>query len=270
MACLALGAILFLPLAWWFWNPSLLDKSEAMLNHAKKNTDQPTTDQQPDQPTTDQQPDQPTTDQQPDQPTTDQQPDQPTTDQQPDQPTTDQQPDQPTTDQQPDQPTTDQRPDQPTTDQQPDQPTTDQARPADHRPAARPADHRPAARPADHDQSPTSRQRVLSNRGRQTDVSHGRRCGLAWIYIRLRVEEPSSSRCRPDPFWLLTSAGSSSQCVPDLPCYGRGNDQENDRADPREAHPSITASDPDRKAAAPRTLDHRDRSLIIDQGPSDR
>jgi hypothetical protein len=40
--------------------------------------------------------------------------------------------------------------------------------------------------------------------------------------FRLRVEEPLSSRCRPDPFWLLTSAGSSSRCVPDLPCYGGG------------------------------------------------
>ena len=40
--------------------------------------------------------------------------------------------------------------------------------------------------------------------------------------FRLRVEEPSSSRYQQGPFWLLTSAGSSSQCVPDLPSYGRG------------------------------------------------
>jgi hypothetical protein len=54
--------------------------------------------------------------------------------------------------------------------------------------------------------------------------------------FRLRVEEPSSSRCRPDPFWLLTSAGSSVECVPDLSSHGRGNDQENDQTDPRETH----------------------------------
>ena len=47
--------------------------------------------------------------------------------------------------------------------------------------------------------------------------------------FRLRVEAHLSSRCRPDPFWLLTSAGSSAEFVPDLPCYGRGNDQENDQ-----------------------------------------
>src|SRR4029453_15727867 len=43
--------------------------------------------------------------------------------------------------------------------------------------------------------------------------------------FRLRVEEPSSSVCRPDPFWLLTSAGSSVECVPDLPSHGRGGAQ---------------------------------------------
>jgi hypothetical protein len=31
-----------------------------------------------------------------------------------------------------------------------------------------------------------------------------------------------SSRFQPRLFWLLTSAGLSSQCVPDLSCYGRG------------------------------------------------
>jgi hypothetical protein len=70
---------------------------------------------------------------------------------------------------------------------------------------------------------------------------------LSWDYVepevgfdpttfRLRVEEPSSSRCHPGPFWLLTSAGSSSQCVPDLPRYGWGNDQENDQTDPSRVH----------------------------------
>jgi hypothetical protein len=41
--------------------------------------------------------------------------------------------------------------------------------------------------------------------------------------FRLRVEEHSSSRCCPDPSWLLTSAGLSVEFVPDLPCYGREN-----------------------------------------------
>jgi hypothetical protein len=50
--------------------------------------------------------------------------------------------------------------------------------------------------------------------------------------FRLRVEKPSSSVCRPGPFWLLPSAGSSVECVPDLSSYARGNDQENDQADP--------------------------------------
>jgi hypothetical protein len=45
--------------------------------------------------------------------------------------------------------------------------------------------------------------------------------------FRLRVETHASSRCWPGRFWLLTSAGSSSQFVPDLPGYSRGNDQEN-------------------------------------------
>ena len=44
--------------------------------------------------------------------------------------------------------------------------------------------------------------------------------------FRLRVEEPWSSRCQPGRSWLLRSVGSSSQCVPDLPSYGRWNDCE--------------------------------------------
>ena len=54
--------------------------------------------------------------------------------------------------------------------------------------------------------------------------------------FRLRVEKHPSSRCQPGLFWLLTSAGSSVECVPDLPCYGRGNDQENDQAVSRKSH----------------------------------
>src|SRR5215218_7121446 len=47
--------------------------------------------------------------------------------------------------------------------------------------------------------------------------------------FRLRVETHSSSRCQPGLSWLLRSAGSSIQCAPDLPRYGRGNDQGNDQ-----------------------------------------
>jgi hypothetical protein len=47
--------------------------------------------------------------------------------------------------------------------------------------------------------------------------------------FRLRVETHPSSRYQPDLSWLLPSSGSSSQCVPDLPCYGRRNDRENDQ-----------------------------------------
>jgi hypothetical protein len=41
---------------------------------------------------------------------------------------------------------------------------------------------------------------------------------------RLRLEEPSSSRCCPAMFSLLRSAGSSVECIPGLWRYGRGND----------------------------------------------
>jgi hypothetical protein len=87
--------------------------------------------------------------------------------------------------------------------------------------------------------------------------------------VRLRVEGPSSSRCRPDPSWLLTSAGSSSQRVPDLPCYGRGNDHGNDRTSHGSPHrtmatfrsgseasssmgePQVPPLSPDSRSAAP-------------------
>ena len=84
--------------------------------------------------------------------------------------------------------------------------------------------------------------------------------------FRLRVEEPSSSRYQPGRFWLLTSAGSSSQCVPDLPSYGRGNDQENDRADSGETHRTMRPSDRDRKVADPIGKSSRRRCLIGWQG----
>jgi hypothetical protein len=63
--------------------------------------------------------------------------------------------------------------------------------------------------------------------------------------FRLRVEEPSSSRYRPDPSWLLTSAGSSVECAPDLPSYGRGNDRENDQ-DASAGSPACPCRRPDR------------------------
>jgi hypothetical protein len=50
--------------------------------------------------------------------------------------------------------------------------------------------------------------------------------------FRLRVETHPSSRYQPGRFWLLTSAASSVEFVPDLSCYGRGNDRENDRTQP--------------------------------------
>jgi hypothetical protein len=43
LACLALGAVLFLPLAWWFWTPKLLESSEAALEHVAARPTQPAT-----------------------------------------------------------------------------------------------------------------------------------------------------------------------------------------------------------------------------------
>jgi hypothetical protein len=57
--------------------------------------------------------------------------------------------------------------------------------------------------------------------------------------IGLRVETHPSSRCHPDPFLLLPSAGSSIECVPDRRRYGRGNDHEHDQPD----HGSTTRPD---------------------------
>jgi hypothetical protein len=85
--------------------------------------------------------------------------------------------------------------------------------------------------------------------------------------FRLRVGEPSSSRCFRVLFWLLTSAGSSVECVSDLSCYGRGNDQENDQADPwRLSQASRRASLPswDRPGPDPGPV-RRDR-LRLDRG----
>jgi hypothetical protein len=70
------------------------------------------------------------------------------------------------------------------------------------------------------------KQRERQNRSRRTLTwRFGARGRIRTDDLRLRVEEPSSSRCRPDPSWLLTSAGSSIECVPDLWRYGRRNDQ---------------------------------------------
>jgi hypothetical protein len=52
----------------------------------------------------------------------------------------------------------------------------------------------------------------------------GARGGIRTLDLPITSRKPSSSVCRPDPFWLLTSAGSSVECVPDRWRYGRGND----------------------------------------------
>jgi hypothetical protein len=33
LACLAVGGVMFLPLAWWLWTPRLLESSEATLRY---------------------------------------------------------------------------------------------------------------------------------------------------------------------------------------------------------------------------------------------
>ena len=84
--------------------------------------------------------------------------------------------------------------------------------------------------------------------------------------FRLRVGKPPSSRYRPGLFWLLTSAGSSVECVPDLPSYGRGNDQENDQTDLWRPTEPWRPSDPDRKVVAPTGKPaFRRRGLIVGQ-----
>jgi hypothetical protein len=54
--------------------------------------------------------------------------------------------------------------------------------------------------------------------------------------IRLRVETHPSTRSHPVRFWLLTSAGSFIQCVPDLPYYGGGRTKRMTRL-PRQDEP---------------------------------
>jgi hypothetical protein len=97
---------------------------------------------------------------------------------------------------------------------------------------------------------------LLPTRSRQDPIwpltcGYGARGGIRTSTFRLRVEEPSSSRYQPDPFWLLTSAGSSVECVPDLSCYGWGNDQGNDQADPGETQQSRTAFRSGSEGASP-------------------
>jgi hypothetical protein len=66
---------------------------------------------------------------------------------------------------------------------------------------------------------PTQRNdRLLQLRSQQCEkwpltCGFGARGGIRTLDLPIRVGKPSSSRCRPGPFWLLTSAGSSSQCV---------------------------------------------------------
>jgi hypothetical protein len=90
-----------------------------------------------------------------------------------------------------------------------------------HRPGGFPplGRRRPRSRcRAANGQQPRRKRPPLLDRGHDDVVKRGQ----DFPTFRLRVEEQSSSRCRPDPSWLLTSAGSSIQYVPDLPCYGRG------------------------------------------------
>jgi hypothetical protein len=72
--------------------------------------------------------------------------------------------------------------------------------------------------------------------------------------FRLRVETHPSSRFYPERFWLLVSAGSSVEYVPDAPCYGRGNDQ--------------AAQGVARSGAAARGGDEMGRSRDGRQGPT--
>ena len=111
----------------------------------------------------------------------------------------------------------------------------------------------PAGRPAAHLRSVAGRglpeagsHAKDDQRGKQDERQNHCECiltcglepevGFEPTTFRLRVETPSSSLYQPGPFWLLTSAGSSIQCVPDLASYGRANDQENDQAVSRKPH----------------------------------
>jgi hypothetical protein len=75
----------------------------------------------------------------------------------------------------------------------------------------------------------TSKQ-VLDHSHRRSDLLFLEpEVGFEPTTFRLRVGAHPSSRSHTVRFWLLTSAGSSIQYVPDLPRYGWGNDQENDQ-----------------------------------------
>src|SRR5215203_1754015 len=56
----------------------------------------------------------------------------------------------------------------------------------------------------------------------------GARGGIRTLDLPITSRNAFVQQVPPRRFWQLRSAGSSSQCVPDLSCYGRGNDQEND------------------------------------------
>jgi hypothetical protein len=83
-------------------------------------------------------------------------------------------------------------------------------------------------------------------------------------------DAPSSSRCYRGRSWLLTSAGSSVECVPDLPSHGRGNDQGNDQTDPwRPTEPMATFRSRPEGLAPTRKPTYRRHGLMVGLAPSD-
>jgi len=83
----------------------------------------------------------------------------------------------------------------------------------------------------------TNSQRGLQNDWRRTvcmlwPVRMGPRGRIRTDDLPITSRRAFVQRVPPRPVLLLRSAGSSSQCVPDLPCSGRGNDQGDDRRPP--------------------------------------
>jgi hypothetical protein len=78
------------------------------------------------------------------------------------------------------------------------------------------------------DCSPGSGRGRRANGARECAVLAG---DVSGTHVGRGARRPGLPRCRCQPgrFWLLTSAGSSSQCVPDLWRYGRWNDCETAR-----------------------------------------